>query len=153
MSSISFGMWSTSLLLGSAHGVIGAGLLLWAPHNRIANRCLAALLLVVVALITPYTLGYAGAYDAYPDLTYAPLFWELAIGPLVWLYVRQLARAHLPRRWALHLLPALLQGGYYAPGCLPGRCSANGPGTPPCSGPGSRRCRTRWCCSRSACIC
>lgn len=114
MSSISFGMWSTSLLLGSAHGVIGAGLLLWAPRNRIANRCLAALLLVVVALITPYTLGYAGAYDAYPDLTYAPLFWELAIGPLVWLYVRQLARAHLPRRWALHLLPALLQGGYYA---------------------------------------
>lgn len=53
MSSISFGVWSTSLLLGSAHGVIGAGLLLWAPRNRIANRCLAALLLVVVALITP----------------------------------------------------------------------------------------------------
>ncbi|ETC84165.1 transcriptional regulator AraC family, partial [Xanthomonas hortorum pv. carotae str. M081] len=113
MSSIKFGMWSTILLLGSAHGVLGASLLLLAPVNRIANRCLAALLLVVVALITPYTLGYAGAYDAYPDLTYAPLFWELAIGPLLWLYVRQLARQHLPRRWALHLLPALLQGGYY----------------------------------------
>ncbi|QKD88410.1 helix-turn-helix domain-containing protein [Xanthomonas axonopodis] len=106
-------MWSTILLLGSAHGVLGAGLLLLAPVNRIANRCLAALLLVVVALITPYTLGYVGAYDAYPDLTYAPLFWELAIGPLVWLYVRQLARQQLPPRWALHLLPALLQGGYY----------------------------------------
>ncbi|MBB5863625.1 AraC-like DNA-binding protein [Xanthomonas arboricola] len=113
MSSITFGMWSTILLLGSAHGVLGAGLLLLAPANRIANRCLAALLLVVVALITPYTLGYAGAYDAYPGLTYAPLSWELAIGPLVWLYVRQLARQHLPPRWALHLLPALLQGGYY----------------------------------------
>lgn len=113
MSSITFGMWSTILLLGSAHGVLGAGLLLLTPVNRIANRCLAALLLVVVALITPYTLGYAGAYDAYPDLTYAPLFWELAIGPLVWLYVRQLARQQLPPRWALHLLPALLQGTYY----------------------------------------
>ncbi|MET3145901.1 UNVERIFIED_ORG: hypothetical protein ABIB63_001699 [Xanthomonas axonopodis] len=113
MSSITFGMWSTILLLGSAHGVLGAVLLLLTPVNRIANRCLAALLLVVVALITPYTLGYAGAYDAYPDLTYAPLFWELAIGPLVWLYVRQLARQQLPPRWALHLLPALLQGAYY----------------------------------------
>ncbi|CAD0357999.1 hypothetical protein NCPPB940_42450 [Xanthomonas hortorum pv. taraxaci] len=113
MSSIKFGMWSTILLLGSAHGVLGAALLLLAPVNRLANRCLAALLLVVVALITPYTLGYAGAYDAYPDLTYAPLFWELAIGPLLWLYVRQLARQQLPPRWALHLLPALLQGGYY----------------------------------------
>ncbi|KAB7768469.1 helix-turn-helix domain-containing protein [Xanthomonas maliensis] len=106
-------MWSTILLLGSAHGVLGASLLLLTPVNRAANRCLAALLLVVVALITPYTLGYAGAYDAYPTLTYAPLFWELAIGPLIWLYVRQLARQQLPPRWALHLLPALLQGAYY----------------------------------------
>ncbi|QNH15495.1 AraC family transcriptional regulator [Xanthomonas sp. SS] len=114
MSPIKFGMWSTILLLGSLHGVLGAVLLSLAPANRSANRCLAALLLVVVALVTPYTLGYAGVYDAYPQLTYAPFFWELAIGPLVWLYVRQLAHARLPRYWYCHLLPGALQGLYYS---------------------------------------
>ncbi|MBN6110209.1 helix-turn-helix domain-containing protein [Xanthomonas bonasiae] len=107
-------MWSTILLLGSLHGVLGAVLLSLAPANRRANRCLAALLLVVVALVTPYTLGYAGVYDAYPQLTYAPFFWELAIGPLIWMYVRQLAHARLPRHWGWHLLPAALQGLYYS---------------------------------------
>lgn len=114
MSPIKFGMWSTILLLGSLHGVLGALLLALAPANRQANRCLAALLLVVVALVTPYTLGYAGVYDAYPQLTYAPFFWELAIGPLLWMYVRQLAHARLPRHWGWHLLPAAVQGLYYS---------------------------------------
>ncbi|MCE9574583.1 MAG: AraC family transcriptional regulator [Deltaproteobacteria bacterium] len=107
-------MWSTILLLGSAHGVIVALLLLRARGNRIANRLLAALLVGVVLLITPYTIGYAGFYDAYPWLSFAPLDWRLGFGPLIYLYVRQLGAATLPRGWGWHLGPALVQGGYYA---------------------------------------
>ncbi|MFY2764813.1 helix-turn-helix domain-containing protein [Arenimonas sp. MALMAid1274] len=110
---MSLGPWSTLLLVGSLHGLAVAALLLRAPANRIANRCLAALMGVVVLLVTPYTIGYAGAYDAYPWLTFAPFFWELAIGPLLWLYVRQLAVPDLPSRWGWHFLPAALQGLYY----------------------------------------
>jgi AraC-like DNA-binding protein len=123
---IKFGMWSTILLLGSAHGFLVALLLLRARHNRLANRCLAALLVAVVLLITPYTIGYAGFYDAYPWLSFAPLDWRLGFGPLIYLYVRLYVRLYgrlyvephaeprWPRRWAWHLAPAAIQGGYYA---------------------------------------
>jgi AraC-like DNA-binding protein len=117
---IKFGMWSTILLLGSAHGGFVALLLLRARHNRLANRCLAALLIAVVLLITPYTLGYAGFYDAYPWLSFAPLDWRLGFGPLIYFYVRLYAgqqgkpEPDWPRRWAWHLVPAAVQGSYYA---------------------------------------
>lgn len=110
---IRLGMWSTLLLLGSLHGLAVAALLLAARRNRIANRCLAALLVAVVAMITPYTLGYAGAYDAWPWLTFAPFYWHLAFGPLLYLHVRALGEQALPPRWWLHLLPGALQGAYY----------------------------------------
>ncbi|MEZ4362149.1 MAG: AraC family transcriptional regulator [Kofleriaceae bacterium] len=110
---IRFGMWSTILLLGSGHGLVMAWLLVRARANRLANRFLAALLVVVVLRVTPYTLGYAGFYDAFPWLSFAPLDWRLAMGPLLYLYVRQRFEPRLPARWGWHFAPALLEGGYY----------------------------------------
>ncbi|KRA14996.1 helix-turn-helix transcriptional regulator [Lysobacter sp. Root604] len=113
MADVKLGTWSTILLLGSLHGLAMASLLAFSKRNRLANRCLATLLLAVVLLITPFTIGYAGFYDAWPWLTYAPFFWQLAFGPLVWLYVRQLGQAALPPKWRWHFLPAALQGLYF----------------------------------------
>lgn len=113
MAEIKLGSWSTILLLGSLHGVLMAVLLMTAKRNRVANRCLAALLFAVILLITPFTIGYAGFYDAWPWLTFAPFFWQLSFGPLVWLYVRQLGHATLPARWKWHFLPAAIQGVYF----------------------------------------
>lgn len=117
---IRFGMWSTLLLLGSLHGLVVAALLSAARRNRVANRFLAALLVGVVLMITPYTIGYAGFYDAYPWLTFAPFYWQLGFGPALYFYVRQLGSDALPRGWGWHFAPAAVQGGYYlAVFCLP----------------------------------
>jgi AraC-like DNA-binding protein len=110
---IQFGAWSTFLALGSIHGLIVAGLLLASKRNMMANRFLAGLLIGAVLMITPYTIGYAGFYDAYPWLTFAPFYWQLAFGPLLYFYVRQLGNAALPPRWRLHFVPATIQGAYY----------------------------------------
>jgi AraC-like DNA-binding protein len=110
---IRFGMWSTILALSSLHGLVVAGLLARAKANGEANRVLAALLVVMALTMTPYTLGYAGCYDAWPWLTFAPFFWQLALGPLLWRYVVAMATASRPRRWLWHLAPAALQGLYY----------------------------------------
>lgn len=117
---IRFGLWSTILLVGSVHGVIVGLLLLQTPRHRVANRFLAALLFGVVLLITPFTLGYAGFYDAYPWLSFAPFFWQLGFGPLLYFYVRRLATRQLPNHWAWHFVPMALQGLYYGVAfCLP----------------------------------
>lgn len=103
---IRVGWHSAVLLLGATQGLVVAALLVATRTNRTANRLLAAFLLCFALRLTPYVLGYAGAYDAWPWLTFAPFDARLAFGPLLWLYVRTLTRGASPRRWALHLAPA-----------------------------------------------
>jgi AraC-like DNA-binding protein len=88
--------------------------LLWRSRaNRVANRWLAALLIVVVLMVTPYTIGHAGFCDAYPWLTFAPFHWQLAIGPLIWLYVAQIGEQRRPPAWRWHFVPVAIQVSYY----------------------------------------
>jgi len=110
---IKFGAWSITLAIGSLHGLLMCSLLWRSRVNRLANHWLAALLFIVVLMITPYTIGYAGFYDAYPGLTFAPFYWQLGIGPLIWLYVRQIGSERPPADWPWHFGPLLLQVGYY----------------------------------------
>lgn len=111
---IEFRLRSISLLLGAFQALVLAVLLAASRRNAAANRLLAALLGVIVLRITPYIIGFAGFYDAYPWLTFAPLELSLAIGPLLYLYVRRLTDGPLPRGWAVHLLAPAVQLGYYA---------------------------------------
>ncbi|MDX2193326.1 MAG: helix-turn-helix domain-containing protein [Gemmatimonadales bacterium] len=97
---------SAALAFGALNGAAVAALLLRTTHNHAANRLLAALLGVLVLRLVPYIIGYAGAYDAYPWLSFAPFDLPLAIGPLLWLHVIRLTRGTLPPRWWAHLLPA-----------------------------------------------
>lgn len=107
-----FGPWSVTLALGAAFGLAVALLLCFTPVNRTANRLLAALIGVIVLKLGPYILGFAGYYDAYPWLSFAPLGLGLAIGPLVYLYAVRLTGDALPRGWGWHLLPGGLQFAY-----------------------------------------
>jgi AraC-like DNA-binding protein len=111
---IAFGSYSYILLFGALNGVVLAGMLLHARANRGANRVLAALIGVVVLRLVPFIIGYAGFYDAYPWLSFAPFDMPLAIGPLLWLYVHRLTSDRLPPRWHWHLAPATLQFVFYA---------------------------------------
>lgn len=111
---IRFGSWSTTLALGALFGLVVAALLAMSRSNRTANRLLAALIVLIVLKLCPYILGFAGYYDAYPWLSFAPFGAGLALGPLLYLHVRRLTAASLPHRWYLHLLPGALQIGYRA---------------------------------------
>jgi AraC-like DNA-binding protein len=112
--SIAFGPWSTTLAIGAGFGLAVAGLLAATRSNTVANRLLALLLLVFVLKLLPYVLGFAGFYEVYPWLSFAPFELGFAIGPLLYLHVYRLSADRLPRGWAWHLLPAALQFGYRA---------------------------------------
>lgn len=111
---VHFGPWSTTLAAGMAFGTLVASMLALSRSNAAANRLLAAMMLVIVLKLGPYVLGFAGYFDAYPWLSFVPLSFGLALGPLIYLHVVRLTSSAMPPRWGLHLLPALLQFAYYA---------------------------------------
>ena len=77
--------------------------------NRPANRTLAALLIVLAGILMPWLIGFAGFYDRWRWLTFAPFQITLAVGPLIWLYAQALVAGHWPQRGWRHLLLAMVQ--------------------------------------------
>lgn len=105
---IKFGPMSITLLLCAAQGLVLAWLLSRSKRNRLANRCLAVLILAVAALLTPYIIGYAGFYDRWPRLSFAPFSYTLAFGPLIYFYTTSLVDRPPVRAWP-HFIPVFVQ--------------------------------------------
>ena len=100
------GAWSAILLVLAVEIVALALILLLASGNRLANRMLGWMLLVMAGLLTPFILGYAGAYDAWPWLSFAPFAVPLALGPLAYAHLLALVHKRAPG-WRHWLAPAL----------------------------------------------
>jgi AraC-like DNA-binding protein len=100
---VRFGAWSTLLLVLALQAVTLAALLARAPNNRRANIFMACLLLVLAGMLTPFIIGYAGFYDAWPWLSFAPFSNPLAVGPL--LFAHLLALATGDRLHPRHFIP------------------------------------------------
>ncbi|MGC6401113.1 helix-turn-helix domain-containing protein [Sphingomonas sp. FW199] len=110
--------WRTAVLLVAAVQLLAIAVALARSMvNRAANRTLAVLLLVMASMITPWIIGFAGFYDRWPWLTFAPFQISLAVAPLFWLYAVALVTGAWPRRGALHLIPAAVQLIYLC-GCF-----------------------------------
>lgn len=106
--------WRVALLgLASAQLLTLAVAVSRQDANRSANRVLAAVLIVLTGVLTPYSIGFAGAYDAWRWLTFAPFALTLALPPLLFGYTHALVRGRLPDRFGLHLVPAALQLAYF----------------------------------------
>ncbi len=80
--------------------------------NRSANRTLAALLGVLAMMVMPWLIGFAGFYDKWMWLTFAPFQITLAVAPLGWLYLVALTEGAWPVQGRRHLLPAAAQALY-----------------------------------------
>jgi AraC-like DNA-binding protein len=112
---IQFGSMSITLLIGGLYGMLFATLLWLARRNRLANRFLALLLVAIALRLVPYIIGYAGFYDVFPWLSFLPYNLSLAIGPLLYFYVRTLSAPSesFDKRTLLHFIPVAIQFAYY----------------------------------------
>ncbi len=109
---MAFGRNSIVLAIAIANGWLLA-LLLWnAGSHRAFLRPLAALVALIALRLAPYMLGFAGAYDTWQWLTFAPFDVSLAFGPLVWCYVVMISTGHAPAQWRWHFAPAAIQVVY-----------------------------------------
>ena len=107
--------WRTAVLsVAFVQLLLIAAALLRPLENRLANRLLAALLVVLAGVITPWMIGFAGFYDKWRWLSFVPISIPLAIAPLFYGYVHTLVRRGMPPRAWLHALPPLLQFAYLA---------------------------------------
>jgi hypothetical protein len=117
---LSFGWRTAVLTVAVIQLLVIAAALTRTLANRAANRTLAALLLVMASIVTPWLIGFAGFYDKWHWLSFAPFQITLAVPPLAWLYVTALTDGGWPRGAWRHLIPAVLQFGYLAACfCLP----------------------------------
>lgn len=109
---LSFG-WRTAVLTVAAVQLAFLALALGRTMvNRSANRTLAVLVLVLIGQIMPWLIGFAGFYDKWMWLTFAPFQITLAVAPLGWLYVTALTRGSWPMGGWRHLAPAAAQALY-----------------------------------------
>lgn len=119
MAGLVFG-WRTAILAVAVVQLLAIALALTRSlRNHVANRTLAALLVVLAGVVTPWMIGFAGFYDRWRWLTFAPFSITLAVAPLLWLYIRALVEGGWrPSAAVRHLLPAGAQFGYLAIGFL-----------------------------------
>lgn len=111
---------TVSLLTAVAFAVISqamfaAGLLFWAPLNRLSNRFLALLMLAIALWLVDGFFRVSGLYAQSAELYFSPIYYSLAFGPLLYFYVRSLVNHGF--RWRaghwLHFVPVLVQAALY----------------------------------------
>lgn len=105
----SFGWRTAVLAVAAGQMIVIAALLSRTLVNRVANRTLAVLLLVLVGVFTPWMIGFAGFYDRWPWLTFLPVAITLAVAPLLYFYIHALVTDAWPKDARWHLVPPLVQ--------------------------------------------
>lgn len=111
---LTFGWRTAVLTVAVVQLAVLAAALARTMANRRANRTLAALLGVLALMVMPWLIGFAGFYDKWMWLTFAPFQITLAVAPLGWLYLTALTEGAWPPRGWRHLIPAAAQALYLA---------------------------------------
>lgn len=110
--SLIFG-WRTAVLTVAAAVLLPLAGALWSSlRNRTAARTLAAVLVVMTGVFAPWTIGFAGLYDRWPWLGFAPFANPLLVPALLYLHAFSLAEEHWPARGWRHLIPGGIQFAY-----------------------------------------
>lgn len=107
------GWRTTVLLVTGVPSLLAAIMILVNAREVAAARLFLALIVAWVMFTGPYIIGFSGAYQAYPWLTFFPFNTELWIGPLWLLTVCALTSERLPERCWLWLMPGTIQTLYY----------------------------------------
>ena len=96
--------------------VLATAIIIW--RHGAAQRSLGALLIVLCGMLTPFAIGYAGFYDRWPWLSFAPFAVPLAMGPLLYAHLNALIFDRPIQRW--HAALPVGQFAYQAVAfCLP----------------------------------
>lgn len=80
--------------------------------NATAARSLAACLIVLIGVLTPWAIGFAGFYDQWRWLSFAPFSDALLFPPLLYLHAYALVHGRWPHHASRMLAPGIAQFTY-----------------------------------------
>lgn len=88
MVDISFNIWAILILLGAVQAIFLAFVLILSPKNRIANRWLGALLLVISLNLLEYSFSMTGLAFYYPNIIAISYPFLFCMGPFYWFHIQ-----------------------------------------------------------------
>ena len=101
--------WKSMLMLMLIFPIMVSALwLLFSSKQAKTMLWFFALVMAIIITLIPYLIGFAGAYDRFPNLTFLPVSFTLFFGPLLYIYTYALTQSR-PLAWRPWLL---------LPGCL-----------------------------------
>ncbi len=107
--------WRSTAYAMLAFSALIPQIYLWSKGiERRATLWLACFVLAAGVHFIPMMIGFAGAYDIWPGLTFLPVNMMLFFGPLLYLHARQLMMGVVPASYYLLLLPGILNWLYEA---------------------------------------
>ena len=108
-----FSIFDVLILTGITQGFVITGLI-WSGKKKTVSKLLLSFLLVTFNLLCIKILIHTIGLWEKPGLRYFPLAVELAISPLIWLYVSSLVTTgfKLKRKHLLHFLPFVISLAY-----------------------------------------
>jgi hypothetical protein len=105
--------WRTAVLTVAAAILLPLAVALSTSfQNRLAARALAALLIIMTGVFVPWLIGFAGFYDRWWWLTFAPFSNALLVPPLLYLHAYALVTGRWSPAVGRHLLPGAIQFAY-----------------------------------------
>ena len=90
--------WRTATLLFLSIAIcLNLAALWWREIERLSTLWLAAFSGAIISTSIPYVIGFLGAYDRWPGLTFLPVDMAPLFGPLFYLYAHALMKGPSPR--------------------------------------------------------
>ena len=103
------------LIVVISQAVFASILLFFSNKNKLSNRLLATLILIISLWLLDNFFRIGHIYRQKPNLYFLPIFYSFAFGPLLYFYVKSLTNRDFKFKWidALHFLPVLIQACLY----------------------------------------
>ncbi len=112
---IEFNALVVLLAIVISQSLLAIGLLVSSRKNRLSNRILAILIMVIALWLSDDFMRIAKIYRQIPNLYFLPIFYSLSFGPLIYFYVKSLVNHNFEFKTfhLLHFIPVIIQASLY----------------------------------------
>mgnify|MGYP006374686617 FL=1 len=116
MQEASLDRWTTLFLVAAIQGIfLAIALFLHKKGDRKANTFLAVVLLLFGFMMAFYVAYWSGYATKFIWMNWWTVPFTFLYGPLIYFYLYKLEKGNLPKKFAIHFIPAIIQYFFLVP--------------------------------------